>query len=427
MKTNKKIIAIFTVVFALLLFSACGIEFGKKEYYEKDGLLYEDAEGGKAYVVAGFVGEPETVTVPSEIDGIPVVGVGNSAFYNAEKLVSISLPDSIKKIDDYAFDNCYLLSEINLPEAVEFIGFYAFSDCSSLESVTLPEALTEMDSNAFARCTALKTVSLGKNLKKIGQDAFLSCEAISEVYVPDLQSFCTVEFENPLSNPLYFAKTFYVDGKKTSDLVISGIEKIADYAFYKFDDIYSVKVKEGVTEIGISAFSECENLKTVTLEDGIVSIGMSAFSFCSSLESISFGRGLEFIGGLSFYECKSLKSVYIVDLREWCETHFYVDNSGTSNPLYYAERLVINGKVSEHLVIPDGTQKISAITFINYQNIKSITLPRSILEIEKNAFFMCASIDRVVYRGSRVQWQGVIIGINNASFAYAAMWTEFQG
>lgn len=427
MKMNKKIIALFALVLALFAFSACGIEFGEKEYYEKDGLLYEAAEDGAAYILAGFVGEPELVNVPSEVDGIPVVAVGNSAFYNAEKLVSISLPDSIKKIDDYAFDNCYLLSEINLPRSVEFIGFNAFSDCGMLAELVLPEALTELDSSVFTRCTALKTLTFGKNIKKIGHDAFSSCEAISEVRISDLQAWCSIEFENHLSNPLCFAESLYVNGEEAKDIVIGGVEKINDYAFYKFSGIRSVTVQKGVKEIGVSVFSECEGLKSVTLEDGVANIGMSSFSFCSSLEEISFGKGLEFIGGLSFYECESLKRVSIVDLRQWCETHFYVDNSGTSNPLYYADELVINGNVSEHFVIPEGTKKISAIAFVNYQGIKTITLPKSIVEISDNAFFMCASIGRVIYRGSKEEWRAVTIGENNASFAYFAMWTVFQG
>ena len=427
MKINKIFLTVLVLVLALFALCSCEPHFGEKEYYEKDGLLYELAEGKNAYVLAGYTGEPEAVTVPGEIDGLPVIAVGNSAFYNAEKLVSVSLPDSIKKIDDYAFDNCYLLSGINFPESLEFIGFNAFSDCESIEQIILPDALTEIDSSAFTRCKALKSVSFGKSLETIGRDAFFDCDAITDVYIADLKCWSSVNFKNPLSNPLYFAENFYVNGKLATDIVISGVEAISEYAFYKFGGIISLTVKKGVSEIGISAFSECENLKKVTLEDGVAYIGTSAFSFCSSLEEISFGKGLKDIGGLAFYDCVSLKRVSIVDLRQWCEAHFYVDNSGTSNPLYYAEELVVKGKTSNNLVIPDGTTRISAIAFINCQFIKTVTLPKSIKEIEETAFYMSASVEKVVYRGTKEEWRGVIVGDNNSSFGYAVIFMTAQG
>ena len=209
------------------------------------------------------------------------------------------------------------------------------------------------------------------------------------------------------------------------DLVIEGVESITDFAFYKFDGIESLTVGDGVKVIGTSAFSECASLKSVVASDSLEDIGTSAFSFCSSLTSVSFGKGIKYFGGLAFYECNSIESVSIVDLASWCGIHFYRDNSGTSNPLHYADRFVVNGETVIDLVIPDGVTSIASLAFINFQGFRSVTVPVSVKSVSENAFYMCASIGRVVYRGTKEEWRSVVIESNNASFAYAALFVVF--
>ena len=77
------------------------------------------------------------------------------------------------------------------------------------------------------------------------------------------------------------------------------------------------------------------------------------------------------------------------------------------------------------LVIPDGVTSIAPLAFINFQGLRSVTVPKSMKTVSENAFYMCASIGRVVYLGTREEWRSVIIESNNASFAYAALYVVF--
>lgn len=426
MKKYMKLCLSVLLAVMLILLTACGeISFGEKEYVERDGLLYRLSEDGCSYSVAGYTDIGDEVTVPAEIDGIAVTELGNSAFYNAEKLRRVNLPSSIKKIDDYAFDNCYLLESPLLPAGIEFIGFNAFSDCESIKSLILPNSLVEIESNAFERCSAIERIAIQPALRLVGRDAFGDCAKLSEVHIADLAAWCGVSFATPESNPLYYADKLFIAGEEISDIVIEGVETVTDYAFYKFEGITSLTIGEGVKSIGTSAFSECSSLKSVVASDSLEKIGTSAFSFCNALEYITFGKGINYFGGLAFYECVSLVRVSIVDLAAWCKIHFYTDNSGTSNPIHYAKEFEVSGEVITDLVIPDGVETISSLAFINFQGFRSVSVPSSLKAVSDNAFYMCASIGRVIYRGSKDAWRSVSIGQNNASFAYAALWVVF--
>ena len=59
-----------------------------------------------------------------------------TAFENPSALLSIILPDTIKKIGSEAFLGCSNLTVISIPKAVTEIGITAFVDCSALNTVT---------------------------------------------------------------------------------------------------------------------------------------------------------------------------------------------------------------------------------------------------------------------------------------------------
>ena len=65
-------------------------------------------------------------------------------YFNSTRIDKITLPKSLKSIEDYAFANCTRLSSVTFPESLTSIGQNAFRECTSLLSVTLPESLTSI-------------------------------------------------------------------------------------------------------------------------------------------------------------------------------------------------------------------------------------------------------------------------------------------
>ena len=64
--------------------------------------------------------------IPSEIDGYPVIAIGDSAF-SSQTLKSVIVSNGIEKLDWFAFRDCPALISITLPDSVTSIGYSAFA------------------------------------------------------------------------------------------------------------------------------------------------------------------------------------------------------------------------------------------------------------------------------------------------------------
>ena len=122
------------------------------------------------------------VIIPSTINGLPVIGIGDFAFDGCSSLTSVAIPDSVTIIGHLAFNNCDHLASVNIPESVTSIGDAAFDECSSLTSVTIPNSVTSIGDAAFHNCSSLTSVTIGNGVTSIGYGAFYSCSSLNKAY-----------------------------------------------------------------------------------------------------------------------------------------------------------------------------------------------------------------------------------------------------
>ncbi len=89
-------------------------------------------------------------------------GVKNlgDVFYGCKRLISISIPTTVERINTRAFFGCENLSELKIEEGVKHISDFAFAGCISLQEVIFPDSMEDIDEQAFADCENLKSVSL---------------------------------------------------------------------------------------------------------------------------------------------------------------------------------------------------------------------------------------------------------------------------
>ena len=123
---------------------------------------------------------------------------------------------------------------------------------------------------------------------------------------------------------------------------------------------------KAVTQILPEAFISATNLKKIVIADNVKSIGKNAFSDCESLESVS-----------------------IHDLEKWCEIDF---DYYYSNPLYYADKLYVDGGLVTEITIPSGVQTIKPNAFCGYVSLTKVTIPDSVTSIGSGAFRYCSSL-----------------------------------
>lgn len=119
-----------------------------------------------------------------------VESIGLYSFSSNVLLESVTLPSTLKTIDNYAFQGCSELKEIELPEGVESIGAGAFSGVP-MDSVDIPDSVTYIGSNAFngsafdenwnSYTVGPTQVNIGSGLNSTGWSAFRSDAEIKVV------------------------------------------------------------------------------------------------------------------------------------------------------------------------------------------------------------------------------------------------------
>lgn len=110
---------------------------------------YQEIElrGKKGIEIRGYDGYDKKLSVPSEIDGKPVISIGKEAFTDANRgLTEISLPDSVECIRAFAFYFCTDLHRLILTDSVTdyYDGAIRTSSNISEIDVTLSEEHTEL-------------------------------------------------------------------------------------------------------------------------------------------------------------------------------------------------------------------------------------------------------------------------------------------
>ncbi len=130
-----------------------------------DGVIYtKDMKAILFYPPARAI-ETETDENGNEVNSISyaipegVETIRSKAFYKCYELKEISLPSTLKLIEEKAFFRCDL-KEISLPQGLEVIGKDAFAFCAAVEEITVPSTVKQIDEYAFFCCTSLLKVNM---------------------------------------------------------------------------------------------------------------------------------------------------------------------------------------------------------------------------------------------------------------------------
>ena len=115
------------------------------------------------------------IEIPAECEGKPVTMITANAFQRCSQITSISMPDSINTIGEYAFDSATSLQEISISKSIRSISDYCFQDCKSLKSLTIPDTVSRINNGAFGRCTALSSITIPESVQSLGAGVFSGC------------------------------------------------------------------------------------------------------------------------------------------------------------------------------------------------------------------------------------------------------------
>ena len=378
---------------------------------------YQDDNGGSYILINGYIGESESVVIPSEIDGVAVKGFYDNG-YNSYRT--------------NGFYQNTQIEEIQISEGITEIPYNCFAGCSSLKSVHLPGSLMSIDNYAFYRCTLLEAVTFGDGLETIGNYAFYGCSYLKIAI-----------FGDSLETIGNYA--FYGCSSLESAIFGDSLETIGEYALYGCSSLENATFGDSLETIGEYALRGCSSLKAVTFGDSLKSIGKSAFESCSSLESVIIGKNLKSIGCFAFGNCPLLFEITIpakavelswnifdgqvkincyknstahVYAEESNLAYYLIDGTEEENSLSGSVGMKLNWHIDfatgtltidntgsmvsfsaddapwkeykqfiRHIVIKDGCTTVSNNAFSGCTYVSDAALPEGITKIGDNAFY----------------------------------------
>lgn len=257
-----------------------------------------------------------------------VTSIGEHAFYDLSAVTSVSLPDTLTKINSYAF-GCYNLTSIKIPTNptnVTTLAQYAFYNCSSLKTVTIPGTITSPEEirNALYTCSALTSITVSGTSSLYGVDngalyrksdgkldslVLLPAGKTGTYSIPEgitsieggalynsrltqlnLPESCTALQTEWIQEPLYI-ETFTVAAGNAVYSAADGVlfnKDMTELVKFPAKKSTTYKIPNGVTSIAKSAFGYCYDLTEVTIPDSVTSIGNSAFFSSSKLKTVNY-------------------------------------------------------------------------------------------------------------------------------------------
>lgn len=266
----KKILASLIAIIMLSLFAFATVT---TRAVTSGYFNYEVLKDGTAQIT-GYTGSESDLLIPESINGYIVSSLARESFRRCNSLVSVTIPNSVTKIDSYAFEQCDKLESVTLPDSIKSIGYGEFFGCKKLNNVIIPEGVKIIDTYAFHGCSGLKSIILPDSVIVIERNAFDN-SGLTEITIP-----------------------------------------------------------KNVVSIGLQAFFACMSLEKVTFSGNIKVIYQSAFYYCDKLKSVHIPASVDYIDETAFgytvgndgYPTRS--DGFIIYGKAGTEAEAYAANSG---------------------------------------------------------------------------------------------------
>lgn len=208
------------------------------------------------------------------------------------------------------------------------------SEITSFDELKYFKSLTSLSATSFQSCNSLQSITIPKFITNISVEGFWGCNSLSSLKVME-------------------GNTVYDSRDNCNALILSSINKL-------LLGTNNTVIPTTVTSIGENAFIGRANLQEITISDAMEEIEANAFNGCTNLKRVI------------------LQSSQIMkDINQ--HKNF---------------NIIFGGQVQEYLLEVQMTQ-LPSYAFENCTNLKTVTLPNTLIELGSYAFRNCTSLESI--------------------------------
>lgn len=397
--------------------------------YTIDNMGYYLDQEHKVAACTGLQAENADVTnlvIPSTVryNGVTyaVVALYDNR-YNQNKVRTLTLPRTLRHINDYGLSDYRAITDLEIPANVERMGNNIVNNCPQLQRIKVnaevPPTLGSLDNNsyyddydgrtyhyirivipresfhAYRLVNAWNTdhnVLIGGDEGITVNTGKIAAGDLGHVVVEEagyLQEVNKLIIEGELNSDdwskikqmtnlteLDLSKALIdeipneaFNGRWAIDKVVlpPTLKKIGGYAFQR-TSLTSVNIPDNVETIDDYAFGRAKHMQEVHLPDSLTSLGRYAFEYCRSLRTVKIPAKLKVIRPETFDGCNSLQSV---ELHDSITT--FGDYSFRSCDL-------------REITLPKSTRWVGQSAFAENTNLSKVTFNEGLIYIGESAF-----------------------------------------
>lgn len=423
--------------------------FNTDQRYTIDNMGYYLDQDHKVAACTGLEAENADVTdlvIPSTVryNGVTyaVVALYDNR-YNQNKVRTLTLPRTLRHINDWGLSDYRAITDLEIPANVERMGENIVYNCPQLQRIKVnaevPPTLGSLDNNsyhedgyrtyryfkvtipresfhAYRLVNAWNTdhnVLIGGDEGITVNTGKIAAGDLGHVVVEEagyLQEVNKLIIEGELNSDdwskikqmtnlteLDLSKALIdeipseaFNGRWAIDKVVlpPTLKKIGGYAFQR-TSLTSVNIPDNVETIEDNAFGRAKQLQEVHLPDSLTSLGGGAFEYCSNLRAVKIPRKIKVITWSAFSGCSSLQCV---------ELHDSITGFGDNS---------FSGCNLREITLPKSTTWVGNNAFQGNTNLSKVTLNEGLIGIGEFAFYdtaidtlNCPSTLRKIYNSA---------------------------
>lgn len=429
--------------------------FNTSQRYTIDNMGYYLDQEHKVAACTGLEAqdvEIEDLVIPSTVRYNDVTYAVVALYdnrYNQNKVRTLTLPRTLRHINDWGLSDYRAITDLEIPANVERMGDNVVYNCPQLQRIKVnadvPPTLGSLDNNsyydkrAYIKITIPResfhayrlvsawntdrtvliggdegvTVSTGKLAAgDLGHVVIVEAGYLPEVNkliiegelnaddwskMKDMTNLTEIDLSGALIDEIPDGA---FSGRWALNKVVlpSTLRTIGSRAFYE-TRLTSIDIPKGVTSIKDYAFYNSQKLEKADLPDSLTSIGEYAFHRCFSLQSVKIPAKLTTVSRSAFQSCRSLANLELHDSITTIGAYAFGGCAFSELKIPASIRTIAEGafEMSSNLTkltLNEGLERIGEMAF-RQSPIDTLNCPSSLRYIGNSAFDDCTSLRQI--------------------------------